>query len=404
MIDVADTTSVPTRWRSPFAPAPWASRLVWFFGFRSLRADHPFLRTLQEALLQGDPRMDEVVAWMDHVGQAEGRKLFETALRQGIGAIADPPPALAHLFAQLDTVPSWVDKEMLRHACETIQRAGPANDYALGCGSLMSGYLSSAAVKPLMRTGALTYNAARRIAETAKFVLDITESGDMGRTTAGFETTVRVRMLHAMVRAKLRRSPEWKIEAWGLPINQSDLLGTNLQFSVTYLVSLRLMGFLHSRRERECIMHFWRYVGYLMGVEEHLLPRDYREGMRYLRLVGTSQPDPDEDSRTLAAALLDAPLGMPFPPILNRFIRVERSFRAGLSRSLMGGTAADALGLPNDRWKYAIFVLSPTVSALELMRRLVPGGREAAVRTGRRFLRRKVKRALAVTAGKRMHV
>ncbi|WP_394836679.1 DUF2236 domain-containing protein [Pendulispora rubella] len=405
MIDVADTTSVPTRWHDPFDPAPWAKRVVWYFGSRGLRADHPFLRTLQEALLQGDPRMDEVVAWMERVGQAEARKLFETALRKGIGALdQEPPEPLARLFAQLDSVPAWVDKEKLRYACATIHRAGPANDYALGCGSLMSGYLSSAAVKPLMRTGALTGNAARRIVETGKFILDITESGDLGRHTAGFETTVRVRLLHAMVRAKLRRSPEWRTQEWGLPINQNDLLGTNLQFSVTYLLTLRFMGFLHSQRERDSIVHFWRYVGYLMGIDEHLLPRNFREATRYLRLVGTSQPDPDEDSRALAAALLDAPLGLALHPIVSRIVRVDRAFRAGLSRSIMGGVAADALGLPNDRWKYAVFALSPTVSALELMQRLVPGGRQAAVRVGRRVLRRKLGRALEATAGKRMHL
>src|SRR5262249_26510714 len=163
------------------------------------------------------------VAWMEEQPDGEGRKMFELALEKGIGAVPAPEP-LVRLFAQLDGVPSWVEPEKLRHACEAIQRVGRANDYALACGSLMSGYLSRAAVKPLMSTGALAHNAARRLAETGKFVVDIVESGDMGRRTDGFKTAVRVRLLHACVRAKLRRSPEWKTEAWGHPINQNDLL------------------------------------------------------------------------------------------------------------------------------------------------------------------------------------
>jgi len=269
----------------------------------------------------------------------------------------------------------------------------------------MSGYLSSAAVKPLMTTGALAYNAARRLVETGKFVFDITESGDMGRHTAGFKTAVRVRLLHAFVRSKLRRSPEWRTHEWGAPINQNDLLGTNLQFSVTYLLAVRMLGFLHTRREREAIMHFWRYVGYLMGIDERLLPKSHREGMRYLRLLATSQPDPDDDSRILAAALVNAPRSLsPATPLAKRRIALVCSLRAGLSRAFMGGIAADVLGLPDDGWKYAIFAISPMVSATEVARRIVPGGRAFAVHIGRRFIREQITQALAITAGQRMHM
>ncbi|WP_394823090.1 oxygenase MpaB family protein [Pendulispora albinea] len=405
MGDVAFATpeAIPARWRDPMHPPAWAKRLVGYCRTK-LQPGHPFMDVLQKALLEGDPLADDLVACMDELPAGEGRRMFELALEHGIDAVPGSPKALARFFAHLDRVPAWVEPETLRYACETIQRVGIANGYALACGSLMSGYLSSAAVKPLMTTGALTSNTSRRIAETGKFVLDITESGDMGRYTAGFKTTVRVRLLHAFVRAKLGRSPEWKTHEWGLPVNQSDLLGTNLQFSTTYLLSLRVLGILHSRREREAIMHFWRYVGYVMGVDEKLLPRNYREGKRYLRLLGASQPDPDEDSRALASALVYFPLAYGTTPFERRATAILCALRGGLSRSIMGDVAADALGLPDDRWKYAVFAISPAISTMEIARRLVPGGRRVAVRVGRRILRSQITRGLALTQASRIHV
>jgi hypothetical protein len=42
---------------------------------------------------------------------------------------------------------------------------------------------------------------------------------------------VRVRLIHARVRHALSRSPAWRPDAWGAPINQYDMAGTVLLFS-----------------------------------------------------------------------------------------------------------------------------------------------------------------------------
>jgi hypothetical protein len=59
------------------------------------------------------------------------------------------------------------------------QRSGMLGEYVLSCVSLMGGYRSAAANKPIAFTGQLEYMAPRRLAETAKFGFDVTRTGAM---------------------------------------------------------------------------------------------------------------------------------------------------------------------------------------------------------------------------------
>src|SRR4029079_10235172 len=126
------------------------------------------------------------------------------------------------------------------------------------------------------------------------------------RNSAGFKSVIRVRLMHAFVRHKLLRSG-WETDRWGGPINQADMAGTVLSFSVTYLIGLRLLGFVIPRRDREALVHLWRYVGRLLGVSDTLLPATEKESLRLLWLVAATQHGPDDDGRALARALLAVP-------------------------------------------------------------------------------------------------
>ena len=69
----------------------------------------------------------------------------------------------------------------------------------------MGGYRSQAAVKPLAMTGALERMVVRRIAETSRFVLDVTGSETLPRASEGWKSTARVRLMHAIAKALLVR-------------------------------------------------------------------------------------------------------------------------------------------------------------------------------------------------------
>lgn len=54
-------------------------------------------------------------------------------------------------------------------------------------------------------------------------------------------------------------------------MNQFDLAMTNLAFSSVVLLGIRALGIFPSKQETESFLHFWRYVGWLMGIDEKWL-------------------------------------------------------------------------------------------------------------------------------------
>ena len=377
----------PSRWHPRRRPGllPLPDVLLRLCGARTTSDDRRMV-SMRDALWQGDPLGDDVVAWMLSPGEeATRRAMFERALTAGIGAVGDAGGPLSPLFRQLDVAPPWLDRGALVLGTETLLRAGRRGTYALGASSLMSGYLSSGAVKPLAATGALARMARRRIAETGKFVRDVATSGELGRFSDGFVTAVRVRIMHAIVRRSLSASPSWRADDWGAPINQSDMVGTVLEFSTAYIAGLTALGYALSRREREAVMHVWRYVGYLLGTRDDLLPASFAEALEITRVMNETEAGPDEDSRMLARALTEAwTAPSPTDPLPMRLrTAIEGRFLTGYARFLLRGRAADGLGLPDSAWSLAPLVVIPPRLCSEVAIRWSRRLRQRAVNAGR---------------------
>ena len=61
-----------------------------------------------------------------------------------------------------------------------------------------------------------------------------------------------------------------------------------------------MLGFRFTREERDAVMHLWRYVSVVMGVDDALLAHDYRAGLRQMVIQLLTNPPADQDSRALA--------------------------------------------------------------------------------------------------------
>jgi len=345
--------------------------------------------------LIADPLADALVT------QASERKqnlhqMMELALRRGIHAVDDPPPALIEMFEHLDRVPNWVDFEQLRLGARTYQRLGPASMLILSAWSLMNGYRCGPAVKPLALTGALERMAPRRLAETSRFVTEVAQTSGMRRHREGFVLTARVRVFHAMVRRMLLRGERWNTQAWGAPINQSDMVGTVIEFSLLVLAGARKMGFHFADEEAEAVVQLWRYCGYISGVNEQLLYhlRDEDSGVRFATMVDNVQAGPDRDSLALAQALRRVPRQMAKTPVQKRLSGFVTRYHDGLTWAFNGEQIAHALKIPNPAWRYAIYPTRAFIGAAELARRTLPGASKLATRLGNRLVRDEVNRML----------
>lgn len=390
MDDPTPHSPPPTRYRDPLANE--SPRLALFRRMHRLPppTDEELSR-FRDHLFEGDPLADDVVRLFGTLGPGEGYRLVERAIRDGIASVPGAPAPLVALFTQLEARPGWVDDAKLDLAAHTSYRVGMSGERVLNCICLMGGYRSSAANKPIAFTGALESMAYRRLAETSKFVLDLYESRRLPRGSAGYRAAVMVRLMHASVRARLTRDPRWRPGDWGLPVNQSDMLATNLLFSAVYVIGLRLLGHVVTGREADSLVHFWRYVGHLMGIRPDLLPRDFREACSQVYLSGATQPPGDDDSRRLAAALLSVPVRPGQGPTLAR---LDVQWRAGFSRLALGGRECDELGLPDTAAKWLVLASGAWNLATELFRLSVPGGEAFIVRRRRAEVQRTLEHVL----------
>jgi hypothetical protein len=325
------------------------------------------------------------------------RAQIDSALRKGLPSVPDAPPELRAFIEAIETVPGWVDFRLLNEGARVYQRLGPAAMFILSAWSLMNGYHSAPAIKPLVWTRQLDKMAPRRLAETGRFVIETVEVDGLRRFHEGFRINAYVRVMHATVRRMILSSAEWNTPAWGVPINQADMAGTTLEFSALVLRGAESMGFMLSKREQRAIMHLWRYSGFLSGVHPDLLAElsTLERTENFANLIYDVQPGPDEDSVALAAALRRVPASRARNRWEARMAELVIRYHDGLTYAFNGPEVAGALQIPNPAWRHVIHLTRAMVVPFELTRRVAPGVDDVATRLGRHLLRANVEGMLA---------
>ncbi len=372
------------------------SRFTGLAGARARFGDR--VDRLGRFLTRVDPLGDDVVASIQAMPPGAGWRLFERAARDGVENVADAPPTFRALFAQVERVPLWVDWPTLARGGEVLLRAGPLGGLVLGLKSLVLGYTSPAGNKPLVFSGRLEEHAARRLNETARFVQATIAPGGMLPRAAGWQITLKVRLIHAHVRSMILRSGRWDSEAWGAPINQHDQAGTSLLFSLAVLQGLRQLGLRIEPADAEAYMQLWRWSGSVMGIEPELLPATEAEGLRLAELIAATQGLPDDDSRRLTRALLESPIQRARTERARANARRTARFSAAMCRALVGDETADRLAVPSTSWRYMVPLLKRLVASVDLVRARMPFAEAPALWAGTRYWDRVVEAGLAGAA------
>jgi hypothetical protein len=330
-----------------------------------------------------DPLADEVAAAIE--GTPGGWRLFEEASRKGVDAADGAPACFRAFFEQVEHVPVWVDWDSIDRGGEVLLRAGPLGGMVLGLKSLVLGYASPGGNKPLVFSGRLQEQAAKRLNETARFVQATITSGSMRPRAEGWQITLKVRLIHAHVRRMILRSQRWDAGAWGAPINQHDEAGTLLLFSVAVLQGLRQLGMRIAPEAAQAYVDLWRWSGWLLGVDPELLPATEAEGLRLGDVIAATVGEPDEDSRRLTRALLESNLRQATTPRERANAKRVMRFSAAMCRALLGDEMGDRLAVPRTPWRYMVPFVRRLVASMELVRERVPFGDVPAVWAGTRY-------------------
>jgi hypothetical protein len=315
---------------------------------------------------RGDPLADRLVAVFAALPGRTGWQMLDAALADGIDAVPDAPPELRALLADASGPPSWLDLDLVDAGAMSFWRAGaPALTLALVYGSLAFGYQFADLSRPLAATGRLERMASRRIGETSRWALAVTTPGGMHPGGAGWCSSVRVRVVHALVRARLLRSDDWDVDAWGTPISATGMMATAIGgFHVLPERAMRDLGVRTTAADREARVALWRWVGAVMGVPAELLPLNGAEAERLLDAFGRCSAGPSEDGTRLMEALVRQ--GLPLEGILPPFaVGPARLLGAPLISALVrrwiGDPVADELGLGRSPVGRLVPLLRPLV-------------------------------------------
>jgi ER-bound oxygenase mpaB/B'/Rubber oxygenase, catalytic domain len=336
-------------------------------------------------LTRVDPLADRVISAIEDIPEGVGWQMVERALKHGIDRVDDPPIAFQAFFEAAEHVPVWVDWPTLDRGGAVLFRAGPIGGLVLGAKSLVYGYADPGGNKPLIMSGRLREQAARRLNETARFVQAVCRPGGLRPFADGYQITLKVRLMHARVRHMLLKSGRWNGAEWGAPINQHDMAATTLLFSLVVLEGMRQFGMQISASEGDDYMHLWRYAGHLIGVDQEIQPTSEAEGHRLAEVIRSTQRAPDDDSRALVRALMES--GVSAGDSLAEKAMGRRSVHFGYAvcRELVGDEMADDLGVERTSWKLAVQMLKRAVRATERVRTSIAFADRQAIITGSRY-------------------
>jgi len=210
----------------------------------------------------------------------EGRGMLDRAVEHGVDAVPDAPASMVRLFEESERDPEWLDRERLEVGAHVFRRLGPSAFSFAGATTLLA-YTENSIVKPLSLTGAYAGDTAlNRFMETARFWIDSTEPGGLEPAGQGRATAIRVRIMHVFVRRRLLKHPEWNPEDWGVPISQSEMTIPLLSSSLVTGFGLKTIGHRTTLAEIDAMMHLWRYIGHIMGVQPRHFPANIREGIQ----------------------------------------------------------------------------------------------------------------------------
>jgi len=348
---------------------------------------------LERLRAEGDDPADAAVAAFFDATGLEHTELFRGLARATAlyGADDEDLPGVSAFVTAAEPWPDWADPQLVREGQRVFGRWGPQLGMALWMASLPANYACAKGAEPLVRTARLTRNPKRRYVETGQMIIDAMTPGALEPGARGYRTVRHVRLMHAAVRHVLLRAEQIPgaqaagIEPWddalGVPINQEDLIGCLLSFSVVGIESLERSGARLSEADREAYVHAWNLVGYQLGIRNGLLPLDWADSKLVWERLKKLEYAPSDAGRELTSAALAC---------IQDLIGTKR-FR-GLPatgiRHYLGDETADLLGVPAADWTRVFFkFVQGTDTFYDRAAALVPGRHRLTAEVGRRMLR-----------------
>lgn len=344
----------------------------------------------------GDPLADSLAA----DGIRFAKPLQQVIISDNVDHNHINHPSFSALTAQFSQHPDWFDPKLAQIGAVAYRRYPLMLIWLLRNVALMAGYSIPALSLPLIQTGALMHDALPRLMRTYAYILAVSEHPQLNTSahsdhkpieqvlaigSEGWRQSIQVRQIHTLVRQNLLKgkgnaaegviseadqhhNPDgsWNTAYWGIPINQTDMIATHLQFSLLIMRGLRLLGARISQEEAEGILHLWNLASYWMGVDLQRLPKDEAACWDWLYTYLSIQQLDFKMGQPLAKALHDLPRQLMGED--NRRGRFVEMVNASVTRTLVGDDIGDGLELPKSKIRFGVLSSVPILFALDTAR------------------------------------
>jgi hypothetical protein len=303
---------------------------------KAIKQTRQFPNELMDKLRQmGDPLADSVISELHETEGITGVRTMFSWLNSSESTSSYE--IINEFIKQNNTLPDFADKKLLQQGIKFFIKNQNQIGLMLACYSLPYCYAGADGAKVLAMSQRIQTDTLKRLEETGEFVQIITQEKNWANGEA-FRKILKVRLMHAAIRFFTEYHGTWNL-AWGRPVNQEDMAGTNGAFSYIVIRGMRKMGTEPEEVDSEAYLHFWNVVSVIMGIDKQLIPNNLREAFVMDKVIAKRQFRPSEEGKLLTKALLDT---------MEKFIEspLLKSFPAAQMRFLMGDRVADILGIP----------------------------------------------------------
>ncbi|OCL08827.1 hypothetical protein AOQ84DRAFT_292358, partial [Glonium stellatum] len=200
----------------------------------------------------------------------------------------------------------------------------------------------------------------QRLMETTQWLVDCMSEGAMESKGAGWSSTVRVRLLHTMMRQRIleKSKREWETKGFSqyneesdrIPISQEDMVSTPNSFTSAPLFCMAKMGIAPLPQECEDWTALWRAIGYYFGIKEDILNHHF-SNWQTNKYIGASNIQLIPENPCSDAYITPATLPVLFCICSRWPVPFNFAQHCTGARHLMGKTLSDWLSVPRTTFR-----------------------------------------------------
>ncbi len=265
------------------------------------------------------------------------------------------PQILRDFLENNSSLPPIFDRKNLIRATDFYIENQQNIGLVLGLYALPYCYLGADGAQVLYISERIKNDTYKRLTETGAFLRAVMNMTNW-ESNKIFTICLKVRLLHALIRYFTLNSNRWDMH-WGLPINQEDMLGTNMAFSYIMLKGLRKLGYRIDKAYEEAYLNTWNVIGVLLGVEPQILPLEVSQAAKLDLMIAERNFRASKEGQALASSLINT---------IRKFAPNETiaNLLQEQSRFLLGVKYAEMLGIKETNMPKSLLKIYNTTSLI----------------------------------------